>query len=86
MNRLKDIKSRNAGFQDFSPDMTSALATASAIPDGKKMKTNGGSSRKGEAQQPKQAFRLKKTLADGKLFGGLVGRMTYTMMIKMSEM
>ena len=86
MNRLKDIKSRNTGFQDFSPDMTSALATASTRSDGKKMKTNRGSPRKGEAQQPKQAVRLKKTLADGKPFGGSVGRMTDTVMVKMSEM
>ena len=36
MNRLKDIKSRNTAFEEFSADMTSALATISTTSHRKK--------------------------------------------------
>jgi hypothetical protein len=60
--------------------------TTSATHGAKKIKTDQASSTLQKARQPKEAARSKKTLSDGKSFGGSVGRMTNAMMYKMSEM
>ncbi|CAF1513551.1 unnamed protein product [Rotaria sordida] len=70
----------NTGFQEMISGVT---LTAH---DRKKMKTDGTFGTTGKSQQPKEAGRVRKTLVDGKPFGGSVGRMTDATMHKMSEM
>ncbi|CAF1085671.1 unnamed protein product [Adineta steineri] len=82
INRLKDIKSRNTGFHNVPQDFKSS---PSATHIDKKMKTSQSLYTIGEERQTGESVKVKKTLADGKPFGGSAGRMTEGMMHKMSE-
>ncbi|CAF1577813.1 unnamed protein product [Didymodactylos carnosus] len=86
ISRLKDIKSRNTGFQDVLRDVASTSTTVPVAHNTTKMKTDQSSCTIDKGRQPREAVRMKKTVPDGKPFRGSAGHMTDAMMHKMSEM
>ncbi|CAF4551812.1 unnamed protein product, partial [Didymodactylos carnosus] len=86
ISRLKDIKSRNTGFQGVLRDVASTSTTVPVAHNTKKMKTDQSSCTIDKGRQAREVVRMKKTVPDGKPFRGSAGRMTDAMMHKMSEM
>ncbi|CAF1581767.1 unnamed protein product, partial [Didymodactylos carnosus] len=74
ISRLKDIKSRNTGFQDVLRDVASTSTTVPVAHNTKKMKTDQSSCTIDKGRQPREVVRMKKTVPDGKPFGGSAGR------------